>query len=335
MINRLYSTIVAISFLASSQGQPIRYSPHFDIRELASGVWAAINNDHYGHAICNAGIIDLGQEVLIFDPFMNIDAATDLKAAAQKLTGKPVKYVINSHYHNDHIRGNQLFKPEASIISTYQTRIDQNINEPKERADEMKSADKILASLREQYKSIKNPEETELPLWIAYFEGITASAPLLQLVVPDVTFNGEMWIYGSARDVRIVEYKNGHTASDCMLFLPKEGIVFTGDLFFVLRHPFFGDGNPDEWFRHLERMERDAGYSIFVPGHGPIGGKNEIAELKNYIRDLQKIVRDGIDQGLADEAILKSPVPEPYKPWKLSRFYAENLNFLTRTMRGK
>lgn len=120
-----------------------------------------------------------------------------------------------------------------------------------------------------------------------------------------------------------------------MLFLPKEGIVFTGDLFFVLRHPFFGDGNPDEWFRHLERMERNAGYSIFVPGHGPIGGKNEIAELKNYIRDLQKIVRDGIDQGLADEAILKSPVPEPYKPWKLSRFYAENLNFLTRTMRGK
>ncbi|MCO6496764.1 MAG: MBL fold metallo-hydrolase [Chitinophagaceae bacterium] len=335
MIYKIFSAAIVLCCFASLQAQPGRYSKHFDIKELAPGVWAAINNDHYGHAICNAGIIDLGTEVLIFDPFMNIDAATDLKAAARQLTGKPVKYVINSHYHNDHIRGNQLFKPEATIISTRQTRIDQSIHEPQERTEEMKSADKVLAALQQQYKSIENPEATELPLWIAYFEGIVSSAPLLQLVIPDVTFDSEMWIYGSERDVQLVEYKNGHTASDCMLFLPKEGIVFAGDLFFVERHAFFGDGNPDEWFRHLTALEENPVYSTFVPGHGPVGSKKEIAALKSYITDLQKIVREEIDKGLADDAIIKSPVPEPYKSWKLSRFYAENLNFLVKTMRGK
>ena len=330
-----FTTVMALFAISSLQAQTDRPSPHFDIKPLAPGVWAAINNDHYGHAICNAGIVDLGREVLIFDPFMNIDAATDLKAVAKKLTSKEVKYVINSHYHNDHIRGNQLFKPGATIISTYQTRVDQNINEPKERAAEMKIADKVLTSLQEQYKSMKNPEESELPLWIADFEGIKSSAPLLRLVVPDGTFNEEMWIYGNDRDVKIVEYRDGHTTSDCMLFLPKEGIVFGGDLLFVERHPSFSDGKPDEWYRHLEALEQNPDYAVYVPGHGPVGGKNEIAELKNYIRDLQKIVREGIDKGLSDEAIVQYPVPERYKSWKLSRFYAENLKFLASIMHKK
>ena len=92
-------------------------SAHFNIREPAPGVWAAINNDEGGLAICNAGIADLGDRTVVFDPFMNIDAASDLKRAAKILTGRPVGIVLNSHFHNDHIRGNQLFD-QSIIIGT-------------------------------------------------------------------------------------------------------------------------------------------------------------------------------------------------------------------------
>jgi glyoxylase-like metal-dependent hydrolase (beta-lactamase superfamily II) len=84
-------------------------SPHFTIEKLDDGVWAAIAKNG-GYAICNAGIVDLGDATLIFDPFMTPEAAEDLKKTALELTGHPVKYVANSHYHNDHVGGNQVFR---------------------------------------------------------------------------------------------------------------------------------------------------------------------------------------------------------------------------------
>src|SRR3954465_13557310 len=89
--------VIALVFSFTSR----KTSNHFTIHKLSEGVWAAINNDHYGHAICNAGIVDLGDRTVIFDPFMNIDGAADLKAIARELTGKEASIIINSHYHND------------------------------------------------------------------------------------------------------------------------------------------------------------------------------------------------------------------------------------------
>src|SRR5262245_38185345 len=82
-------------------------SKHFKTQQLAPGVWACIHDDNYGHAICNAGIVDLGDKTIVFDPFMTPEAARDLRRTAETLTGHKVSIVINSHYHNDHIRGNQ------------------------------------------------------------------------------------------------------------------------------------------------------------------------------------------------------------------------------------
>ena len=113
----ILSLAAVISFMPTPPA-----SKHFKLEQLAPGVWAAIQNDNYGHAICNAGIIDLGDKTVVFDPFMTPEAARDLKKVAVELTGRDVTLVINSHYHNDHIRGNQVFVPQANIISTEWTR---------------------------------------------------------------------------------------------------------------------------------------------------------------------------------------------------------------------
>src|SRR5512137_1203789 len=96
-------------------------SRHFHLERLADGVSAAINSEE-GWAICNAGIIDLGDRTLVYDTFTSPQAASDLRDAAEYLTGRPARMVVNSHYHNDHIWGNQAFGPEVDIISTTKTR---------------------------------------------------------------------------------------------------------------------------------------------------------------------------------------------------------------------
>jgi cyclase len=92
------------------QDQHVFRSQHFRLERLADGIYAAIHIDG-GWAQSNAGIIDLGDRTLIFDTFINPEAATDLRAAAEELTGRSTVVVINSHSHNDHIWGNQIFPP--------------------------------------------------------------------------------------------------------------------------------------------------------------------------------------------------------------------------------
>jgi cyclase len=101
--------------------QQLPNSKHFRLEQLADGVYAAIHIGG-GAAIGNAGIIDLGGRTLIFDAFFTPQAAADLRTAAEEITGRPVDMVVDSHYHNDHIWGNQAFSQHTDIISTAKTR---------------------------------------------------------------------------------------------------------------------------------------------------------------------------------------------------------------------
>ncbi len=95
-------------------------SKHYILDRLSDGVYAAIAKDG-GSAISNAGLVDLGDATLVVDTFLTPTAAEDLRAEAQRLTGRIPRWVINTHYHNDHIWGNQVFLPEATLISTVET----------------------------------------------------------------------------------------------------------------------------------------------------------------------------------------------------------------------
>ncbi|MBS1620657.1 MAG: hypothetical protein JST10_00185 [Bacteroidetes bacterium] len=133
----------------------------------------------------------------------------------------------------------------------------------------------------------------------------------------------------------MIEYKNGHSGSDAVLLLPKEGIVFMGDLLFVKRHPWFGDGDPQSLQIYLEKLEANPAYRAFVSGHGPVGGKKEMTELINYIKDLRQLTKDGIEKSQPDSIIIKSEIPQQYKNWWYGRFYPWNLQFLCKEMKKK
>jgi cyclase len=313
--------------------QPPLPSKHFTLQLLAPGVWAAVQNDNYGHAICNAGIIDLGDKTVVFDPFMTPEAARDLKKAAEQLTGRPVSLVINSHYHNDHIRGNQVFVPQAKIISTEWTRNEIPGSEKEEQEWEKKNAAAHAVAEKEKLKTATGPEKKELIMWIGYYEGIAQSLPELKITVPDIGFSDSLWIHGSKRSIKLAECKKGHTSSDLVMLLPKEGIAFMGDLFFVNRHPYLGDGDAASWQQHVKHFREDASLNKYIPGHGPVGGKAEMQLMENYLTDVQELVKKGIAQHLPDSVIIQTPIPASYRQWWYSRFYKPNLEFLCEQMK--
>jgi glyoxylase-like metal-dependent hydrolase (beta-lactamase superfamily II) len=308
-------------------------SKHFNVEQLGPGVWACIQNDNYGHAICNAGIVDLGDQTVVFDPFMTPEAARDLKKTAEQLTGRKVTLVIDSHYHNDHIRGNQVFVPGANIISTEWTRNEMGPSEKDEQQWEKINAAIRAAAEKEKLKKAGDPEKKELIMWIGYYEGIHQSLPELKITIPDLTFSDSLWIHGSKRSIKLVECKKGHTNSDVVMLLPGDGIAFMGDLFFVNRHPYLGDGDATSLQQHIRRFREDASLNKYVPGHGPVGGKAEMQLLENYLTDVQQLVKKGIEQHLADSTIIKEPVPALYRQWWYSRFYKLNLQFLCEQMK--
>jgi glyoxylase-like metal-dependent hydrolase (beta-lactamase superfamily II) len=301
---------------------------NFFIQQLAPGIWAAIQNDSGGHAISNAGIVDLGNKTLVFDAFINPDAALELKQTAEKLTGHAVSFVINSHFHDDHIRGNQAFGADVSIISTEWTKNEMQRVEPGERDWARKHIKERIEKAKQQLKTASADEREEARMWLGYYEAISESLPQLRMVLPNVTFKDSLWIHGSKTSALLLECRNGHTGSDVIMLLPREGIAFLGDLLFVKRHPWLGDGDPVSWKKHLEHFYADTSLKRFVPGHGPVSGKEALHALIQYMDDLQQIAIRAIQKHEPDSVFVKTPVQPQYKDWWYGRFYTGNLQFV-------
>jgi cyclase len=330
----VFAAAMPVHTSAQSKKNRIKPSANFTIQKLAPRVWVAINNDNYGKAICNAGIIDLGSQTLVFDPFMNPVAADELKEIAKKLTGKNVSIVINSHYHNDHIRGNQVFVPNATIISTSITRQQIEENEPGEQEWEKQHAPTLLQALRKRMINATSTERDELPYWIGYYEGLVESTDQLYTAIPDQTFDDSLWIEGSKLSVKLVECRNGHTASDAVLLIPKLGIAFMGDLLCNARHPWISDGNIESWRESLKLFYEDTLYHTYLPGHGKVSDKPALKTLYEYFGDIQKLCDDAQTDS-AQSALMNQPIPFPYHRWQCARFYQPNLQYLIQQAKTK
>ena len=144
-----------------------------------------------------------------------------------------------------------------------------------------------------------------------------------------------MWIHGSKRSLLLLECKNGHTGSDVAMILPKEGIAFMGDLLFVQRHPWLSDGDADSWKHHLEHFYADTSLKQFVPGHGPVAGKEALQDMIHYISDLQQMAVQAVRSREPDSIFVKRSVLSQYKNWWYGRFYPANLDFVYGKAKGK
>lgn len=301
-------------------------SDHFGIQDVAPGAWAAVASPT-GACVSNAGIIDLGDSTLVFDTFMTPEAAKDLHAAAQALTGRCASIVVNSHHHSDHIRGNQVFD-SADIISTARTIeliAETSPNDLDAYRQELKDKirwldDRIVASTEPQ-------EEAEAQLTQLMAEKALASVPTLSITLPTRAYDGDLVIEGSHRAAHLMTYGGGHTDSDTFLHLPDSNVVFAGDLLFVGKHPWAGDGNPDEWVAILDRMEAlDIG--TMVPGHGTVTTFAYARVLAKYLTFVCDVIRTADSTSATVAEVAATPIPPQYQDWGSAERYSESLRVL-------
>ena len=326
--------LVHPALLHAQRRNKINLSANFRIEQIAPHVWAAINNDQYGKAICNAGIVDIGNKTIVFDAFLAPSAAKELKLVAMQLTHKPVSMVINSHHHNDHIRGNQEFLPQAAIVSTNITRSEIQRLEEGELDWGRKFGPAMLEAVRKRSISSNATDREELPFWIGYYEGIIEASDQEFLAEPDITFDDSMWIAGTKLTVKLVERRNGHTLSDAVLLIPSLGIAFMGDLLCNGRHPWISDGNPQAWRESLKFFYEDSVYNTYVPGYGEICGKDQLKTLYDYLGDIQSMC-DSAKTEILQSELMNKPIPPAYRGWYCGRFYQPNLQYLISTAKAK
>ena len=302
-------------------------SNDFEIKKLADGVYAAIHKPG-GRAICNAGIVDLGNTTLVFDPFISPYAAEELKRVIAEMGLGPVKYVVNSHYHDDHIRGNQVFK-DASIYSTRVTRDLIEKTEPEEFEDETQNLPGVIAKSDSALAAVPvndTMQKIQLEFWNNYYKTILESHKILQTVLPDKIVNVKETIKGSKQSVELIDMGMGHTLSDLILYIPGSKIIFTGDLLFINNHPWIADANIDSLKNCLNKIKAMNPF-ILVPGHGPVGNKNDIAVLLNYLENINLVAEDQLKKGFLPEQVKEIPMPVAYQSWLLGTFYLPNIKF--------
>jgi glyoxylase-like metal-dependent hydrolase (beta-lactamase superfamily II) len=281
----------------------------------------------------NAGLIDIGGQIVLFDTFLTPQAAMDLRRISTELYGRPPQIVINSHYHNDHIWGNQAFVPNAQIITSALTRDLIATSGMEELEYYSSNSAQRLEVLRAQREDADDEQrKQQLSLWIDFYEAIVEALPHLKVSMPGITFIKYLEIHGVNRTAQLIAFEGGHTGSDVVLHLPQDGIIFMSDLLFVDFHPYLADGDPLQLLNALRELSRlDA--SCFVPGHGPVGTNEDLKMFIDYIGHCFDTARTLVETGdFSEDRISKLKMPEMYQHWKAPEFYRTNLSFLYKSL---
>ncbi|WP_462405485.1 MBL fold metallo-hydrolase [Gracilibacillus sp. Marseille-QA3620] len=256
----------------------IKETSYFTLHILADGIYAAMAKPGQG-AWSNAGIVDLGEEVLVFDSLGTPSAGIELRRQAEEITGKPVKYLVNSHYHGDHVFGNQAFK-DVPIIATSETLrlgLENQMGELEKEEQEMR--DYLLHLKNQQMKAV---DEITKASFVNQYEEIAKlleDLPILEIILPTFIFEEKLMIRGTKRQVEIVCYGGGHTPSDTFMYIPDVKIAFMGDLLTERLHlPIVDPIQLQTILQSVKQMEIET----YVPGHGNAGDQSLCEDLLHY-----------------------------------------------------
>ncbi|MGE8035922.1 MBL fold metallo-hydrolase [Lysinibacillus sp. NPDC093692] len=295
-------------------GREIIETNYFTLHHLCDGVYAAVAKPGQG-AWSNAGIIDLGDELLVFDSLSTPSAGEELRRQAESLTGKKVKYLINSHYHGDHVFGNQVFS-DTTIISTYVTeKLFKEKNKIEDYEKEKQDMNQYLLQLKSKIDSTEDIIiKKSLINQYQEMSKVLDDLSQLQIVLPSMLFEEKLTITGSDKTVELYCLGGGHSPSDTFMYLPKEKIAFMGDLVTEDLHvPIY---NPEEFLNILKQVKQ-IDINIIVPGHGNVADLTVCDTLIDYLSYMTQQAKEALQQKLSlEDFISEFDVPKTFREWK-------------------
>ncbi len=217
--------------------------------------------------ISNAGFIVTKDGVVVFDSLGTPSLANKLVQKIKTVTDQPIKKVIISHFHADHIYGLQVFEElGAEIIAPY-------------------GAQKYIQS--EAAASRLEERQFSLEPWVNEDT---------RLVLPDTTVEKSYAFQQGGLSFTINYMGKAHSDGDLTLLVEPDKVLFSGDIIFEGRIPFVGNADSKKWLETLTRLETE-GLNALVPGHGPASDnpKETISLTRRYLAYLRKVLGEGIE----------------------------------------
>jgi glyoxylase-like metal-dependent hydrolase (beta-lactamase superfamily II) len=266
---------------------PVMPSWGTELRQLAPNVYAYQQQGGTGRlnaGISNAGLFVGDDSMLVFDALgYPLQSKAFIAAAKQAGGGKPINHLINSHHHGDHVAGNQFFLP-AQISS-----------HPYCRQEVLKAIPSTPASWPKA-------------------EGLADGTEVRKLAPPTVTFENNLVynIGGNTVEFRFVG--PAHTWGDMVAYLPQHKILFAADLAFFHLIPYCHNAYVSKWMDSIDNvMKMDV--DVIVPGHGPVGGKKDLAESAEYFRFMKTEVKKRYDAKMSAGAAAADIKMGKYDNW--------------------
>ena len=277
------------------------------VTEIASGVYV-IQHPLSGWVESNTVVVIGDRDVLVVDTgFTSASACEDI-ADIKKWTNKPIRYVVNAHWHEDHTAGNidyQRAFPGVAIIAHPSTAMMLAKMSPSLASGINRDAPPYKKSIEDRLASGKaangqpltDAQRASLNRQLSDIAKVMTQATEYQQAMPTLTIKGQMTVDLGNRVVDITHAGRGNTAGDLVVYLPKERIVATGDLL-VSPTPFTFDGYPTEWIQTLKAI-RQWPTDITVPGHG------NVMRDHDYLDKVVTLMQNVIDQ--VDAQLIKNP----------------------------
>ena len=213
------------------------------------------------------------------------------------------------------------------ILSTFKTRDILAARDPRVYQDYHAQALQSLGEMQVLLeRASSESDRAHAQYFIVYYQAILDTLPWLPPRLANLVTQDALEFTGSKRRARFIPL-GGHTASDAILHLPEDKLLFLGDLLFVQAHPYLGDGQPDELRQAVARIKA-LGADVLVPGHGPPGRLEHLDAMLEYIHDLQALVQQAIREAVSWREIARMPLPAKFSTWIFPNFYAENTQFL-------
>jgi cyclase len=291
-----------IPFDAGAQSFPVTQGKTYKFEKVADGVYYAT-----GGAGSNNVVIVNEADVLLVDDGTTPAAARAFLEDVKRITNKPVRYVVNTHFHYDHTDGNSVFPPDVDIIGHEYVRtaiLTFNIlNREPYTTSQGTAVPARIDTLRKQIAEEKNAaKKGTLETQLAAAQQTAQELKEIKPTPPTVTYSSKMIIHRGPREIQLLFLGRGHTGGDTVVFLPKERIVCTGDLM-ESRLAYMGDAFFDEWVTTLDALKK-LDFALVLPGHGaPFPEKSLITAFQSYLTDLTRQVTELRKQGVsADDA---------------------------------
>lgn len=279
----------------------------FDVVKVADGVYAAIGKPG---VYSNGAFIVNDEDVLVVDTHLRPSWAHDLIAEIRKITPKPVRYVVDTHWHPDHVQGNQayvsVFGKSVEYLAQHNTREDiirKGIPSVQDEftkgvPEAIQQAEKMLSSGQDKDgKPLTSEDRTRLQEQLKSLKSYLEELKQIQVTLPTITFDRSVILHKPGRDIHIYYFGKGHTRGDVAVYLPKEKVVMTGDLL-TNGIPFTRDSYPVEWVSTLEALGA-LDWAQAIPGHGGVQqGKSQLEKLIAFMKDAVAGVQAAAAKGM-------------------------------------